>query len=415
MVGRIRSTAFVVGLVTLATGCLTGLGLPPSKGGGGQSGSNQPDGMTGGNGGGGGPGGGGGAATDAGVGGNGGFGGNDGFGGNGGSGANGGGGGPTDGGAAIDALPAHNLFIQQRWVTRQARFIDGASWFAGDFDGDGRADLATVFGDQGSASIDVWLSTGSTFAQHRWATQQGGFWNTQKWLAGDFDGDGRTDLANVFGDLGQISIDVHRSTGVTFTMNRWATRQGGFWDAQKWLAGDFDGDGRADLANVFNDLGVTSIDVHRSTGAAFLFQRWATGASGFWDAQKWLTGRFLFPSSTTDLVNVFNDKGQVSVDAYTPNGFTFVFQRSTSSRRLLGRTKVARRRLRRRRCRRSRERLRRQRQGVGRRPPAGQGHPRWMTRQGGLLGRASSGSRETSTVTECATWRMSSARAARLH
>ena len=113
-------------------------------------------------------------------------------------------------------------------------------------------------------------------------------------------------------------------------MNRWATRQGGFWNAQKWLAGDFDGDGSADLANVFNDLGVTSIDVHRSTGAAFAFQRWATGVSGFWDTQKWLAGRFVFPVSNTDLVNVFNDNGQVSVDAYTPSGFTFVFQRRTS-------------------------------------------------------------------------------------
>jgi hypothetical protein len=329
VVGRISSTAFVIGLVTSTAGCLTGLGLPSHPGGGGQAGSTPPGGMTGGGNAGGGPGGDGGAATDAGGGENGGNGGG-GFGANGGFGGFGGFGGPTDGGPATDALPPPNLLIQQRWVTRQARFIDGATWFAGDFDGDGRADLATVFGDQGSASIDVWLSTGSTFAQHRWATQQGGFWDTQKWLAGDFDGDGRADLANVFGDLGQISIDVHRSTGATFTMNRWATRQGGFWDAQKWLAGDFDGDGNADLANVFNDLGVTSIDVHRSTGAAFLFQRWATGVSGFWDAQKWLAGGFVFPGSTTDLVNVFNDKGQVSVDAYTPSGFTFVFQRRTS-------------------------------------------------------------------------------------
>jgi hypothetical protein len=271
-------------------------------------------------------------ATDAGSGGNGGFGDDGEFGGNGGFGGNGasGGFGPTDGGPATDALPPPNLLIQQRWVTRQAKFIDGASWFAADFDGDGRADLATVFNDQGNASIDVWVSTGSTFTQRRWATQQGGFWATQKWLAGDFDGDGRADLANVFGDNDQISIDVHRSTGVTFTMGRWATQLGGFWDAQKWLAGDFDGDGHDDLANVFNDLGVTSIDVHRSTGAAFLFQRWATEVSGFWDAQKWLAGRLLLPSSMTDLVNVFNDNGQVSVDTYTPNGFSFVFQRRIS-------------------------------------------------------------------------------------
>jgi hypothetical protein len=46
--------------------------------------------------------------------------------------------------------------------------------------------------------------------QERWATQQGGFWDTQKWVAGDFDGDGRTDLANVFGDPTNASIDIRR-------------------------------------------------------------------------------------------------------------------------------------------------------------------------------------------------------------
>ena len=70
---------------------------------------------------------------------------------------------------------------------------------------------------RGIASIDVWLSTGSTFVRQRWATQQGAFWGAQKWLAGDFDGDGRADLANVFNDLDQISIDVHRSTRNGFT------------------------------------------------------------------------------------------------------------------------------------------------------------------------------------------------------
>jgi hypothetical protein len=46
------------------------------------------------------------------------------------------------------------------------------------------------------------------------------------------------------------------------TMQRWATRQGGFWDAQQWLAGDFNGDGKDDVAKAFNQGGLGSIDVH---------------------------------------------------------------------------------------------------------------------------------------------------------
>jgi hypothetical protein len=45
-------------------------------------------------------------------------------------------------------------------------------------------------------------------------------------------------------------------------MQRWATRQGGFWDAQKWLTGDFNGNGKTDFTKVWGDGGYGSIDVH---------------------------------------------------------------------------------------------------------------------------------------------------------
>ena len=102
------------------------------------------------------------------------------------------------------------------------------------------------------------------FTMERWATRQGGFWDAQQWLAGDFNGDGKDDMAKSFIDGGLASIDVHLSNGAAFTMERWATRQGGFWDAQQWLVGDFNGDGKDDMAKSFNEGGLASIDVHLS-------------------------------------------------------------------------------------------------------------------------------------------------------
>jgi Ca2+-binding RTX toxin-like protein len=71
-------------------------------------------------------------------------------------------------------------------------------------------------------------------------------------------------MAKSFIDGGLASIDVHLSNGAGFTMERWATHQGGFWDAQQWLAGDFTGDGKDDMAKSFIDGGLASIDVHLS-------------------------------------------------------------------------------------------------------------------------------------------------------
>ncbi|MBI3162982.1 MAG: hypothetical protein HYZ23_10745, partial [Chloroflexi bacterium] len=71
----------------------------------------------------------------------------------------------------------------------------------------------------------------------------------------DFNGDGKTDAAKAFNDGGIASIDVHLSTGSSFQMVRWATKQGGYSDNQKWFTGDFNGDGKTDVAKVWGDIG----------------------------------------------------------------------------------------------------------------------------------------------------------------
>ena len=217
------------------------------------------------------------------------------------------------GGSDATEIAVPNLLTQERWLTRVGDFQDGQKWLAGDFNGDGRADLANVFNDEGQVSVDIYLSTGSTLLLERWMTRRGGFWDTQKWLAGDFDGNGLTDLAYVFDDLGLATIDVLRSNGRTFGSELWVTRRGGYWDAQKWLAGDFDGDRRTDLVYLFDDLGLATIDVRRSTGTTFTSEVWVARQGGFWNTQKWLVGDF-DGNQKADLANVFDDNSRASID-----------------------------------------------------------------------------------------------------
>ena len=214
----------------------------------------------------------------------------------------------------------------QRWATRQGGFWDAQKWVSGDFNGDGKDDFAKVFNDGGLASIDVHISNGSSFSMRRWAIRQGGFWDAQKWVSGDFNGDGKDDFAKVFNDGGLASIDVHISNGSSFSMQRWATKQGGFWDAQKWVSGDFNGDGKDDFAKAFNDSGLASIDVHISNGSSFSMQRWATRQGGFWDAQKWASGDFN-GDGKDDFAKAFNDSGLASIDVHISNGSSFSMQR----------------------------------------------------------------------------------------
>jgi Matrixin len=217
--------------------------------------------------------------------------------------------------ANIDVhLSNGSSFGIQRWATDQGGFWDAQKWLAGDFNGDGKTDLAKVFGGA-LANIDVHLSNGSSFGIQRWATDRGGFSDAQKWLAGDFNGDGKADLANIFnGGDGLAYIDVHLSTGNGFSTQRWANAQGGFWDAQKWLVADFNGDGKADLANVFGGS-TANVDVHLSSGSSFGIQRWATDQGGFSNSQQWLAGDFN-GDGTADLAKSFNTGGLASIDVH---------------------------------------------------------------------------------------------------
>jgi hypothetical protein len=175
--------------------------------------------------------------------------------------------------------------------------------------------VAKAFNDGGLGSVDVHVSNGGSFSMQRWATGQGSFWDAQQWLAGDFNGDGKDDVAKAFNDGGLGSVDVHVSNGSSFSMQRWATGQGSFWDAQQWLVGDFNGDGKDDLVKAFNDGGLASIDVHISNGSGFSMQRWATRQGGFWDAQQWLSGNFN-GDGKDDMAKAFNDGGLASIDTH---------------------------------------------------------------------------------------------------
>ena len=226
-------------------------------------------------------------------------------------------------------LSNDSSFDIDRWATRQGFFADTQQWLAGDFNGDGRDDLAKAFSDSGQANLDVHLSNGSRFDIARWATGQGFFADTQQWLAGDFNGDGLDDLAKAYSSNGQANIDVHLSDGSSFNIDRWATQQGGFSNAQKWLVGDFNGDGRDDLAKAFNNNGQANIDVHLSDGSGFNIDRWATQQGGFSSSQKWLVGDFN-GDGRDDLAKSFATNNQATIDVHLSENSRFVLGRGAN-------------------------------------------------------------------------------------
>jgi RHS repeat-associated protein len=133
---------------------------------------------------------------------------------------------------------------------------------AGDFNGDGRGDVATYYNHVGD--IKVALSTGESFgAKSQWIP---GPWKNRPPLPGDFNADGRTDIVTFDAATGQWRVIF--SDGTKFADQ-------GFWISSFGDNGsrpgvmDFDGDGRADIMVYYAEGGQLKARVARNTGAAF--------------------------------------------------------------------------------------------------------------------------------------------------
>lgn len=231
-------------------------------------------------------------------------------------------------------------FVYRRWAVGQGGWISTApgnsQWFAADFNGDGKADLAKIWNDGSTLSSDVHISTGSGFVMQRWATNQGGWISTDpklgnsQWFAADFNGDGKTDLAKIWNVNATMNADVHLSTGRDFTMQRWATAIPGWvsTDVSKnnsqYFSGDFNGDGKTDLSRIWAcSVGGMCMDVYAARAGAFAAQRWATSQGGWINTgeRQWFSGDFN-GDGRTDLAKFFGDTSGLSGDIHRAGGDT---------------------------------------------------------------------------------------------
>ena len=124
---------------------------------------------------------------------------------------------------------------------------------AGDFNGDGRPDLAVA--NYGSNDVSVLLGNGDGTFQPQVTYAVGS--SPVALVAGDFNGDGRPDLAVANYGANDVSVLLGNGDGtfqpqVTYAVGSSPTAL---------VAGDFNGDGRTDLA-------VANLDSQRRVGAA---------------------------------------------------------------------------------------------------------------------------------------------------
>jgi hypothetical protein len=140
-----------------------------------------------------------------------------------------------------------------------------AAAVSGDFNGDGRADIATLNSQTGQWSVN--LTNGSASVWTTWNT--GVHWTNI--MVGDFTGNGRMDIIGRDPSSGNWWLAA--STGSSFVNSLWGT-----WNpSATWVdvkVGDFNGDAKADI--IGRNLQAGQWWVGQSTGSSFTNSLWAT-------------------------------------------------------------------------------------------------------------------------------------------
>ncbi|WP_163506828.1 RICIN domain-containing protein [Fodinicola acaciae] len=164
------------------------------------------------------------------------------------------------------------------WTTAAA----GNSWaqstpLIADIDGDHNADLVSVrSAGTCRTAIDVYPSTGSGFGSPTTIYDSGAgnyCWEKNKPVVADVNGDGKDDIVSLY-EYGpsDTGYNVFLSNGSTLTQSSWLRRQGALdLSVMTLLAGDYDGDGKSDVAllNAGAPAGHQQVFTFHSTGTAF--------------------------------------------------------------------------------------------------------------------------------------------------
>ena len=140
------------------------------------------------------------------------------------------------------------------------------AWYQGDFDGNGKQDLLKI-GIGGSAIANVYLSNGNHTYTH-YVSNLGSSGGGTKILPLDIDGDGKTDVIELWNNGGTTMATVRKSNGTAF-ISPTTSSIGGWGQGRRYLPLDVDSNGLVDIVEIYNDGGHAKATIWRSNGATF--------------------------------------------------------------------------------------------------------------------------------------------------
>lgn len=223
------------------------------------------------------------------------------------------------------ALIAHNLSGESPTVllnqVMQGTAVTNAGFVPADINGDGKTDLVRAWKNSGNLAFTIFRSNGTSFTRTWEGTTVGGH-ETIKLLPVDINGDGKTDIAQIWSYYNSLGINVYKSNGDSLSLCFSSTMPVGIGNLD-FIPADYNGDGRTDILQFWDNNGSLGLVIFRSTGSSYTMQ-WV-GTLPDSSANVGFAPIDYDGDGKMDFVRGWNNNNTLSLAVYKSNGSTYDF------------------------------------------------------------------------------------------
>src|SRR6516164_5773529 len=198
-------------------------------------------------------------------------------------------------------------------------------WLTGDFTGGGTTEIVQLRDNDSRLAMTLYgTDDNGGLRQLSDNLNMGQGSGALAWLTGDFTGGERTEIAQLWSDNGKLAMILYGTNGKGDLKELFGSEWGQGSDALPggWLTGDFTGGGTTEIVQLWDNQGQLGITLYGTDGKGGLTQLFRNGNMGASSAAlAWLTGDFTGAGAVpTKIVQLWDNKGQLAMSLYGPNG-----------------------------------------------------------------------------------------------
>ncbi|NEP58193.1 MAG: hypothetical protein F6K31_14415 [Symploca sp. SIO2G7] len=202
------------------------------------------------------------------------------------------------------------------WV---GAYRENTQYFTLDYNGDGREDLVEIWQDQGSFNATTWSSNGQGNFDVAGVSWVGAYRDNTQYFIMDQNGDGQDDIIEIWQDQGSFNATTWSSNGRGNFDVAGVSWIGGYQENTQYFTLDYNGDGREDLVEIWQDQGSFNATTWSSNGRGNFDVAGVSWIGGYQENTQYFTLDYN-GDGREDLVEIWQGQGSFNATTWSSNG-----------------------------------------------------------------------------------------------